>query len=117
MLKIQIAHPAPAEAERLGTASWDTWSCGVSTFDWHYDEEETCYILEGRVTVETAEEKAEIGPGDLVTFPAGLDCTWRVHEPIRKSIVSHRKTEAWSPSSNISRIISFPSSSFRAQTM
>lgn len=84
MPSIKISRPTPAELAALGTASWPTWTCGVSTFPWHYDMEETCYILEGRVTVETAAEKAEIGPGDLVTFPVGLDCTWRVHEPIRK---------------------------------
>ena len=84
MSKIKITRPAETELKALGVDSWDTWGCGVSAFPWHYDGEETCFILEGRVTVETAEEKVEIGPGDLVAFPAGLSCTWHVHEPIRK---------------------------------
>ena len=84
MAKIKITRPAETDLKALGVDSWDTWGCGVSTFPWHYDCTETCYVLEGRVTVETAEEKVEIGPGDLVTFPAGLCCTWRVREPIRK---------------------------------
>jgi uncharacterized protein len=42
-------------------------------------------VFEGRVTVETAQgEKVEIEPGDLVTFPRGLQCIWTVHEKIRK---------------------------------
>ena len=84
MAKIEITHPDRAELAGLGVDSWATWTCGISEFPWHCDERETCYILEGRVTVETGGEKSEIGPGDLVTFPAGLSCTWRVHEPIRK---------------------------------
>ncbi len=84
MPKIAISRPTPSDLDALGTKSWPTWACGVSSFPWHYDSEETCYILEGRVTIETAGEKVEIKPGDLVVFPAGLDCTWRVQEPIRK---------------------------------
>ncbi|MFC1835006.1 cupin domain-containing protein [Thermodesulfobacteriota bacterium] len=46
---------------------------------------ETAYVFEGRVTVETEEgDQVEIGPGDLVTFPDGMKCTWTVHEKIRK---------------------------------
>ena len=26
----------------------------------------------------------ELGPGDLATFPEGLDCTWKVERPVRK---------------------------------
>jgi len=59
-------------------------TCAPSTFDWHYDEKEVCYILEGKVTVKTADETVNFGPGDLVTFPAGLDCVWTVHERVRK---------------------------------
>lgn len=81
---IKVVRPTEAERRKLGLDSWDRWECGRSTFPWYYDTEETCYILEGRVTVETAEGKVEIGPGDLVTFPAGLQCTWHVHEPVKK---------------------------------
>jgi uncharacterized cupin superfamily protein len=35
--------------------------------------------------VETPDgKKVEIGKGDFVTFPKGLDCVWDVKEPIRK---------------------------------
>ena len=53
--------------------------------DWTYDAEETCYVLEGEVTV-TPEggEPVTIGRGDLVTFPKGMRCVWDISAPIRK---------------------------------
>ena len=56
----------------------------VSRFDWRYDATEVCYLLEGRVTVETDEGRVEIRPGQFVRFPVGLACVWDVHEPVRK---------------------------------
>lgn len=85
MSKILVKRPDKVELEALGIDRWGTWECSPSTFPWQYDETETCYVFEGRVTVETPEgESVEIGPGDLVTFPKGLSCTWKVHEKIRK---------------------------------
>jgi len=45
---------------------------------------ETAYVYEGKVKVKTAKEEVEINKGDLVTFPAGLDCNWKVIETIKK---------------------------------
>jgi uncharacterized cupin superfamily protein len=57
----------------------------VSKFPWHYDAEETCYILEGEVVVTPdGGEEVTVGEGDLVTFPEGMSCTWEVRKPIRK---------------------------------
>jgi len=64
--------------------SWPIWTKEVSRFDWHYDTVEECYVLEGKVTVETADGTVEIGPGDFVTFPAGLDCVWDIKKPLMK---------------------------------
>lgn len=81
---IDVRKPEEPELDSMGVRSWPIWTCGVSTFDWHYDEKETCLILEGRVTVHTAEGDTSFGAGDLVVFPAGLDCTWEVQEAVRK---------------------------------
>ncbi len=83
-LKIHIEKPAPEALKTLGVESWPIWSKGVSIFAWHYDEEEACYFLEGEVTVKTPFEEVTIQKGDLVTFPQGLSCTWRVLKPVRK---------------------------------
>ena len=78
-------NPSKEHLDGLGVSDWPTWSKEVSEFPWSYDEPETCYILEGQVTV-TPEggEGVEIGAGDLVTFPQGMSCSWKITQPIRK---------------------------------
>lgn len=67
--------------------NWGTWGCGVSKFPWTYDQNESCYLLAGKVTV-TPDDKslkpATFGKGDFVTFPAGMSCTWDVSETVEK---------------------------------
>jgi hypothetical protein len=50
-----------------------------------YDEPEICYFLEGDVVV-TPEGKApvEVGKRDLVTFPQGMSCTWKIRKDVKK---------------------------------
>ena len=91
MNQIKIAKPSPEEQKKLGlpakpirTGSWSVWECEPSTFDWQYSDKEVCYVYEGHVKVKTKDQEVEIGKGDLVTFPKGLSCTWKVIEPIRK---------------------------------
>ncbi|HEY9661852.1 MAG TPA: cupin domain-containing protein, partial [Allocoleopsis sp.] len=57
----------------------------ASTFPWTYDEQETCYFLEGEVMVTpTGGQPVSMGKGDLVTFPAGMSCTWEILKDVRK---------------------------------
>ncbi len=71
--------------EELGIKTWPIWTCEVSSFDWTYDEKETCFVLEGKVTVTPhGGEPVQFGEGDLVVFPAGMDCRWEVHKAVRK---------------------------------
>lgn len=78
-------NPDPAMLERLGVSNWPIWTKEVSKFPWTYDEAETCYLLEGEVIVTPdGGQPVQIGPGDLVTFPSGLSCTWDVRAPVRK---------------------------------
>ena len=73
------------EIEKRGALQWPTWEKEVSCFDRHYDNTEECYLLEGRVIVETEDHgRVEFGKGDFVTFPKGLSCTWDVQEPVKK---------------------------------
>lgn len=77
--------PALETLERLGVMHWPIWTKEVSTFPWTYDSSETCYFVEGRVTVTpSGGEPVTVGKGDLVTFPAGMSCTWKVLDPVRK---------------------------------
>jgi uncharacterized cupin superfamily protein len=64
--------------------SWDTWSSKPNHFDWEYDQEEHCYIIEGEATIETDTQTITIEPGDYVIFPKALKCHWTVHQFLRK---------------------------------
>lgn len=74
-----------ADVEADGVFDWPIWEKEVSTFPWSYDASETCYFLEGDVVV-TPDGGApvQMGKGDLVTFPAGMSCTWEIREPVKK---------------------------------
>jgi hypothetical protein len=78
-------NPSPAKLDVLGVFHWPIWEKEVSTFPWSYDQQETCYFLAGEAVV-TPEggEPVTLRKGDLVTFPAGLRCTWEVRSPVRK---------------------------------
>ena len=56
----------------------------VSKFDWEYNGNEECLILDGEVTVVTDEGNFTIKPGDFVTFKDGLKCVWDVKKNIKK---------------------------------
>ena len=82
--RIKVEQPDGKQLADLKVKSWPTWTKEPSVFDWHYDEEEICYFLEGDVTVKTDQGEISIGKGDLVTFPKGLSCAWHVKQAVRK---------------------------------
>jgi len=84
--KIKIEHnPPPQRLTQLGVKNWPIWAKEVSEFPWHYDEEETCFFLEGDVVVTPdGGEPASMGKGDLATFPAGMSCSWLIRKNVRK---------------------------------
>ncbi len=83
-MDIEINKPDENEIQKRGISSWPIWEKEVSRFDWHYDSTEECYLLEGKVIVETPEGNAEFGKGDFVTFKEGLSCTWDIKQPVKK---------------------------------
>lgn len=86
MSEILCEHkPSPAKLEVLGVYDWPIWRKEASTFPWSYDQQETCYILRGRVIVTPqGGEPQEFKRGDLISFPAGMSCTWEILENIEK---------------------------------
>ena len=67
------------------TTTWGTWEKEPSTFDYSYDEKETCYILEGEAEVTDKKgNKIKFGKGDWVVFHPGLECTWKISKEIKK---------------------------------
>lgn len=78
-------NPDPAELEKMNIKKWSIWEEVVSEFPWQYQETEVCYILEGKVIVTPdGGEPVTIEKGDLVTFPKGMSCTWKILSDIRK---------------------------------
>jgi len=49
MVEINVEKPSNEKLKSLGVDKWSPWECEPSTFDWEYDEKETCYVLEGKV--------------------------------------------------------------------
>jgi len=82
-----VAVSKPTDQEIETCKGWPIWSCDVSTFDWDYTQTERCLLLEGKVTVTdrpAGEDSVTFGAGDMVVFPEGLLCVWKVQEPVRK---------------------------------
>lgn len=84
-MKIEVKRPEAEELKGKGVFDWPVWEKEVSRFDWSYDSDETCYLLEGQVEVTTSDgQRVRFGAGDLVHFPARLSCTWDISVPVKK---------------------------------
>jgi uncharacterized protein len=61
------------------------WECTAGVFDWHYDIDETVYILEGMVEVtDDTGATRRLDAGGTAFFPAGSHARWRVQNYVRK---------------------------------
>ena len=72
------------EITKRGVLTWPIWSCGISEFEWEYEDRESCYLLEGEVVVSSDIETVRFIAGDFVVFPKGLKCRWKVTRPVQK---------------------------------
>ena len=80
----------PSQEEIAKCKSWGTWGCEASKFPWTYGSAETCYLLAGEVTVTPdGGEPVSFKAGDIVTFPAGMSCTWDVKVAVKKHFNFH----------------------------
>jgi len=89
---VVISQPDSTFLEQKGVWDWDIWGCPASKFPWTYGSSESCYILQGQVTVTPTNGQsppATFGKGDYVTFPAGMSCTWDVKEAVKKHYMFH----------------------------
>ena len=84
MANIIIEHLGEDEINQRGIRNWPVWEKEISRFDWLYNGDEECLILEGEVIVETSEGDITIKKGDFVTFKNGLECIWDIKKPIKK---------------------------------
>ena len=86
MSRIKVErNPGEERLEQMGVLDWPIWTKEVSEFPWTYDDQETCYFLEGAVVVTPDDgEPVKVGKGDLVTFPAGMSCEWKIAKDVKK---------------------------------
>ena len=83
-MNMEVIVRKPTEKEIAVMKSKPVWTCGVSEFDWYYDSEETCLIIEGEVTIKYDTKSVSFAAGDYVVFPVGLSCVWQVKKPVKK---------------------------------
>ena len=51
-MSILVTSPCPESTVReLGIKSWPIWTCDVSSFDWTYEDKETCLLLVVEINV------------------------------------------------------------------
>jgi len=81
---MEIIVRKPTEKEIADFSKKPTWGCEASEFDWYYDSQEECILLEGEVTVEYEGKSVSFGAGDYVKFPKGLSCVWKVSKAVKK---------------------------------
>ena len=86
MSKIKVErNPAEKRLQDEGIYDWPIWTKEVSEFSWTYSADETCYFLEGDVIVTPdGGDPVEMRKGDLVTFPEGMSCTWKISRDVKK---------------------------------
>ncbi|NOT84853.1 MAG: cupin domain-containing protein [Methylococcaceae bacterium] len=78
-------NPDQTRLNTLDVNKWPTWEKEISVFPWTFPEQEIAYILEGEcVITPTGGTATTFGKGDLVTFPAGMTCSWEVKQPLHK---------------------------------
>ncbi|MDP2923497.1 MAG: cupin domain-containing protein [Candidatus Omnitrophota bacterium] len=84
-MEVEVRKPTKEELTKLDIKAWPIWEKQVCSFDWFYDEKETCLFLEGDVEVQCPDGiKVKIQKGDLVIFPQGLKCKWHIKKAVRK---------------------------------
>jgi uncharacterized cupin superfamily protein len=85
MLKIISERLTLSEIVHKGIKTWPIWEKEPSRYNWSYDCDEECYIIEGDFNIETDDGTFHFKSGDFITFKEGLYCVW----DIRRDVVMH----------------------------
>ncbi len=83
MMKMHKRRATPEDYRK--TESWEVWKKEASEFPWKYPANEICLILKGSARVRDLEGNVlDFHEGDLVNFPKGLECNWKISRDIEK---------------------------------
>lgn len=73
-----------------GAASTFIWDCTAGRFHWHFDIDETIYLLEGAVIVrDDSGGERRLVAGDHAFFRKGTHAVWHVETYVRKLAFCH----------------------------
>lgn len=61
------------------------WACTPGAFRWVWTYDETLTVLEGEATVELADRRIHLRPGDLAYFERGQSSIWRIRSQLKKT--------------------------------
>jgi uncharacterized cupin superfamily protein len=71
-----------------GTARTLVWDCTAGRFNWHYDIDETIYVLEGSAWIKSGSGGSRlVSAGETVLFRAGSVAEWTVDKYIFRTPV------------------------------
>jgi quercetin dioxygenase-like cupin family protein len=99
MVVIDVAGRAKFDPDRMGKATLALGSplfAGLNAFEVgqtqpphsHPGQDKLCFVLEGQAEVRVGQERALIGPGDLVLYPAGVEHEMRNPGPERLLVMT-----------------------------
>lgn len=83
-MSIIIKQISQEELKTKAIDKWDIWEKEISEFEWYYDSEEHCLIIEGEIEVIACDKIYKFGAGDYVVFPKGLSCRWIIKKAVKK---------------------------------
>ncbi len=83
-MSIIIKQISQEELKAKAIDKWDIWEKEISEFEWYYDSEEHCQIIEGEIEVIAGDKIYKFGAGDYVVFPKGLSCRWIIKKAVKK---------------------------------
>jgi uncharacterized cupin superfamily protein len=64
------------------------WECTAGHFNWHFNRDEVIFALSGKAFIIDADGSERcMAAGDVVFFPAGTSCSFRVDDHFRKVAV------------------------------
>ena len=82
---ISITYPWPETTiKESEIKKWTIWTCIISSFDWTYNDKESCLLLKVEVTQLLGGEPVSLDEGDLNIFPKGKNFRCDVHKGVRK---------------------------------